>query len=390
MDSTTTTRAGPSSAPPLKVVASRKDGRTGKVRPLVEGDIPEVVELHRRVFRSHQRTSEQTESACGEHLKEIFLRYPWRDESMTSLVYSEDDGRIIGCLGVMPRPMLWNGSPVRVAISHHLMVDPSSRSTLAGVKLLKSFVAGPQELSLATEANHTSHKVWEGLGGKTSLLYSIRWTRALRPSRFVLSRLETRRSLAPFALALRPLGWVVDAALARAAGSHFEQSAPRVYGDDAGGEGLLLEWLREVARHRALQPVYDDGSLRWLLEQLGRMTEHGALRKIMVRNSMGEIIGYYIHFLNPGGVSAVVQVAAKDGAIEDVLDHLFYDAWRLGMIAVSGQLDPRYMAAFLAKQCFFHGGSWMLAHSRNPELLHALDRGDAFLTRLEGEWPLGL
>jgi hypothetical protein len=27
-----------------------------------------------------------------------------------------------------------------------------------------------------------------------------------------------------------------------------------------------------------------------------------------------------------------------------------------------------------------------MVHSNKPELLHAIHRGDAFLTRLEGEW----
>jgi len=53
-----------------------------------------------------------------------------------------------------------------------------------------------------------------------------------------------------------------------------------------------------------------------------------------------------------------------------------------------GQVDPAFFHALSKKDCLFHhdGGSWMLVHSRHPELLHAIHRGDAFLTRLEGEW----
>jgi hypothetical protein len=43
------------------------------------------------------------------------------------------------------------------------------------------------------------------------------------------------------------------------------------------------------------------------------------------------------------------------------------------------------------KNCFFTcRGGWMAAHSRKPELLELLNRGDAFLSRLDGEWCLGL
>lgn len=382
-------RAGFSTSQPLEVIASHTRDRVGQVRPLAEDDIPRVVELHRRVYPNAEKISLRTESAYRAHFEEIFLRHPWCDEAMPSLVYHEGDGRITGCLGVMPCRMSWDRRPIQVATTHHFMVDPSSRSTLAGVRLLKTFLAGPQDLSLATEANNMSRKVWEGLGGKTLLLYSIRWTRALRPSRFVLFRLETRRSLAPFALALRPLGWVIDAALARAPRSHFQQSVPRVSGEDLDGE-TMLGCLHECSRGRSLCSVYDDGSLKWLFDILARKETDGTFRKVLVRNLKQKIIGWYLYYLNPGGVSEVVQIGAKDDSIEDVLDHLFYHAWRQGAIAVSGQLDPRFMPAFLAKQCFLHGGSWTLAHSRNPDLLRTLDRGNAFLTRLEGEWPLGL
>lgn len=382
-------RAGYSPSRPLQAIPSPAHGSGGRVRPLVDDDIPKIVELHRRIYPAAGQTYWPTEAAYRAHFEEIFLRYPRYDEAMPSLVYHEDDGRVIGCLGVMPRRMFWDGRPIQVAMTHHFMVDPFSRSTLAGVKLLKPFLAGPQDVSAATEANHMSRKVWEGLGSKTSLLYSIRWTRALRPSRFVLSRLKTRPSLAPFALALGPFGRVVDAALARAPKSHFQQSAPRVSGEELEAE-TMLGCLHEFSRGRSLWCVYDDASLKWLLEILARRKADGAFQKVLVRNPKREIIGWYLYYANPGGLSEVVQIIAKSSTIEDVLDHLFYRAWREGAIAVSGQLDPLFMHAFLAKQCFFHGGSWMLAHSRNPELLHALDRGDAFLTRLEGEWPLGL
>ena len=40
------------------------------------------------------------------------------------------------------------------------------------------------------------------------------------------------------------------------------------------------------------------------------------------------------------------------------------------------------------KNFLFHRGdrSWMLVHSRRPEVLDAIHRGTAFLTRMEGEW----
>jgi hypothetical protein len=44
------------------------------------------------------------------------------------------------------------------------------------------------------------------------------------------------------------------------------------------------------------------------------------------------------------------------------------------------------MADFSDKNCFFtRRGGWTVANSSKPELLEFLDRGDAFLSRLDGE-----
>jgi len=47
------------------------------------------------------------------------------------------------------------------------------------------------------------------------------------------------------------------------------------------------------------------------------------------------------------------------------------------------------MMEYAGKYCLFHRrGYWTLIHSKKPDLLEAIHRGDAFLTRLEGEWCL--
>jgi hypothetical protein len=47
------------------------------------------------------------------------------------------------------------------------------------------------------------------------------------------------------------------------------------------------------------------------------------------------------------------------------------------------------MDDFSEKNCFFTcRGGWMVAHSRKPNSLELLNSGDAFLSRLDGEWCL--
>ena len=109
----------------------------------------------------------------------------------------------------------------------------------------------------------------------------------------------------------------------------------------------------------------------------------------MVRDDSQKIVGWYIYYVNPGSVGEVVQIGGDPKFTKDVLDHLFYDAWERGLIALHGVLDTRRMADFSDKNCFFTcRGGWAVAHSRKPEILEVLERGDAFLSRLDGEWCL--
>jgi hypothetical protein len=87
--------------------------------------------------------------------------------------------------------------------------------------------------------------------------------------------------------------------------------------------------------------------------------------------------------------SQVLQLAARPGAQGLVLSHLKRDAWDHGATAVTGRLDPSLLPALEAERaCFRHGQPWTLSYSRRPEVLRAIERGKAFVSRLDGEWWL--
>ena len=101
------------------------------------------------------------------------------------------------------------------------------------------------------------------------------------------------------------------------------------------------------------------------------------------------LIGWYLYYLNAGGVSEVVQIAACNGSFDRVLQRLLADAWRQGAVAVRGRLDPRHAQELSDRHCWFRReGTWTLVHSRNADLAAAIHQGNAFLSRLEGEWWL--
>lgn len=351
------------------------------IRPFVEGDIPRVMDLHRRVFAS--RDGSVAPAAHQAYFKEMFFGNPWRSTEPQSLVFEDAGGEVVGFLGVVGREMVLDGRPVRAAIGSHFIVEPNRRATLAGIDLLRSMVSGPQDLTLADDANDLSRKVWEGLGGLTVPLYSLYWTRLLRPVELALTRWGAgRRGVR----AMIPACRVVDAVLARVSGNPFRPPAVSSRGQDLDGRALSA-CLTEVAPRRALRPAYDGQAAAWLLRMLARRPGSGTVRKVLVRGADGKIAGWYVYCGHRRDVIEVLQVGAREEQIGVVLDHLFAQAWHEGALALVGRIDPRLMSAFSARRCFFHHrGGWMLIHSRDPELLQAIQRGDAFLSRLEGEW----
>src|SRR6267142_3360763 len=355
------------------------------VRILTEDDIPAVVALFERVYPEQRWTSS---AACEAYFREIFFGNPWRDLDLSSWV-AEEDGSMAGFAGVVPRRMAFRGRPIRVAVGCQLMVEPNRRHGLTALQLARAALSGPQDLFIADGANELSRQMWAGLGGTAPLLYNLHWTRPLRPARFALSLLEERRALPHLlALAVRPLGALADALAARLRPNrlHREEVELKEHGLDAAS---MLAHLPDIMDGDALQPTYDARALAWLLEQLARKTRHGKLRACAVLEGERRLIGWYLYFARAGGVSEVVQVAARNGSFGRVLQRLLADAWRRGATAVRGRLDPRHIQELSDRHCWFRReGTWTLVHSRHADLAAAIHQGNAFLSRLEGEWWL--
>lgn len=354
------------------------------VRPFVqETDTRPVAELYRRVFGPTESVSARGLDLLEMSFREVFVNNPWCDDSLPSLVYEGDDGAIIGFLGVIPRPMVMNGERLRVAISSCFMVHPERRGRV-GLQLLGRFFSGVQDLSI-TNGNELLRTVWEARGGTTAYLYSIRWTRPLRPSRYVLSFLKRHGIRSAIALALTPLCHAMDGLTGRLGQWPFRSPVSSTSAEELR-PSTLLACVSDLTRCRSLRPEYNERSLQWLLERLAERKDLGRLRQALVRRAGQDAIGWYLYYVNPGGISEVIQVAAKDGSMGEVLRQLFHDAWEHEAVAVSGWLDPAFIQPF-ADECVLHGGggSWVLAHSQRAELLEPIYRGDAFLTTLEGE-----
>jgi len=332
-------------------------------------------------------------SSVQSFFQELYFTNPWIDSTLPSLVYEGKSGRIVGFLGVILRKMSVCGAPIRVAFGGNFVVDPEARSNLAGMRLLGAYMAGEQDLSQTDSANNVSRDLLERLGFRTILPFSIHWARPLRPAHYAvyaISRLTGPVLSASLRFAAKPFCSVVDSIASRLSFSPFRQTESSLHAAELDVD-TLLHCLTEFRTGYSLWPEYDVHSLKWLLSFMERRPARGNLRKVVLRDDSQKLLGWYVYYVKPGAVGEVVQMGGERRFTKDILDHLFYDAWSRGVIALHGVVQSRWMADFSDKNCFFTcRGGWTVAHSRKPELLELLSRGDAFLSRLDGEWCLGL
>jgi hypothetical protein len=353
------------------------------IREFREEDVPAVVSLFERVYPAHRWTSQD---ACGRYLRDILLRNPWRAPDLPSWV-SEDRGRLAGFAGVVPRPMVFRGRPIRAAVGCLYMVDPDQRNSLIAFQLLRAALAGPQDLFIADGSNDATRRLCLGAGGSAPLLYNLHWTRPLRPAQYALSLVKGIGGFEKsVALAMRPLGGLTDALLARSRRNRLH-SEIHGFSDEALDVAAMSSHMPTMLNGSSLHTFYDAPALAWLLEQAALKARHGKFRARAIFDGKRQLAGWFLYYVRPGDVAEVLQVAARNGAFDGVLQHLLADAWQHGAIAVRGRCDPAHTRELSDRHCWLRNeGSWTLVHSRHADIVAAIERGSAGLTRLDGEW----
>jgi hypothetical protein len=129
-------------------------------RPLIESDLPQVADLYWNFMRDRKGPAPP---AVRSVFQTLYFTNPWRDSSISSLVYEDRSGKIVGFLGVIARKMSLCGQPIRVAFGGNFVVSPEARKSLAGMRLLGTYMAGEQDLSATDSANDISRTLLEKL-----------------------------------------------------------------------------------------------------------------------------------------------------------------------------------------------------------------------------------
>lgn len=365
---------------------------TDRIRAFREEDIPQVTDLHIKVFGAgFLKDSPELREEYLAYFKQVFLDDRWRNEDAGPLVHQDRDGKVTGFIGSALRPMVWGGQPILARVSAQFMVDPESRGWV-GVNLLNRFMRGPQDLTIVDEANTASRLLWEGLGGTTALGHSMRWLYPIRPARLGLSLLlRNHHSITRFAMPLAtPATKPLDAMASRILKRRFKSPQDDFSGADVT-ENDIDTCLAEFNRREGVRPDYTPQTYRWLLMRARQMKRNGRFRMVIVRTKEGKVAGWYLYYVKPGGISEVLQVYATPDYMADVVEHLFRSAREDGATGLSGRLDHAIAQTLSERGCVFACGlPWFLVHSRRPELVNTFHHGKAFFSRIDGEFCLRL
>jgi hypothetical protein len=353
------------------------------IRPFEAQDAPAAARLY---LRSMRGIPDAPSAWLADYFVEVFLDNPWRAPGIESLVAVDGD-QMLGFLGLIPRPMRFENQSIQAAVVTQLMVDRERGKGNTVFELIRRGFAGPQDLLYTDGAAEVTARIWEPIGGDAARLYSFSWLRILRPFSTLQHQSIGRRTHGVWNSlnALYRLGALpMDLLAQRIAASALRPTAPfAVVPADAD---TLCTAIGQIGWREKLQPAYDPAAFGWLMKESAK-ARLGELRLRITQDAAGKPNGWFVYYLQRNGVCSLQQLGARRAEeYRGVLRSMFADAAAAGGSCVKGQSQPRRLVDLTEEHCLFrHPNSSVLFHTRNPAIRLALHRGDAALSRLDGE-----
>ena len=351
-----------------------------RVRPLEAADIEQVAALYLDTFFSRGKNPSADLIAC---LEEFYLSGPTVDPHIPSLVHISDTGAISGFVGVNVVPMTFSDTRLRAAFGGTLMVRGREQDPMAGARLLKAFLAGPQDLSLSETANTTSLEMAKALRGVAIASYSLEWMRILRPAAFACDMTLRKSPLRTWALPVargldRLHGWSGRSAKTAAQTAKLEL----VKHVDAEAFAASVEMLTS---HYQLQPDWPGPQLRYVVRKAFEKPLHGQPVAALVTAPNGSPVGAFLYHLREGGVGRVLQLLALPGCEAKVIDCMFADADRRGAAGLRGRTHPAFLESMLGRKMVFANVTNTIVFSRDEAIVDCFRRGQALVNGIAGE-----
>jgi hypothetical protein len=358
-----------------------------QIRPLRAGDVPAVAGLFQRIFRHSDAPPPATLLA---YLQQHYLEAPGCDPEISPLVHVTDEGKITGFVGVNALPMRLGDRHLRAAVCGSLMVEHRGSDPMAGARLLKTFLSGPQDLSFSETASEVSAQMWTSLRGIALPQYSLDWVRIIRPLAFVLDLAGDRVGALRM---LTPLARIIDARLRKPRSGRPLRWA--LVGEDWSVKGGLnaadsdaaafAEAVRTLTSQFALRPDWSKAHLAHIIADAIDKPEWGRPVFGEVRAPGGALVGAFMYHLEPGRIARVMQVLARPGQAGPVIDCLTGHAAARGAAGLRGRTQPALLEAMLGRRIAFTHVASTVVHARDAALLRELKGAHAFLNGLSGE-----
>jgi hypothetical protein len=354
--------------------------QAGIIRDFEMEDIGDVARLFQVTFRASHKPSADLKA----HLEQAFFAHPWAEPDIRSKVFTGPDGRAVGFVGVFPARLELEGRPLRAALAGSMVVEDPKGNPLAGARLLRAVLSGPQDISLTETANHTALGMWQKAGYPLDTGYSFNWLRVLRPASAMLD-IVARRA-APAGLLL-PFGRMADRAAGLLRQVPFEPQrsgqSRTVFTDvplDAFRDALLA-----LARHYPLHPRWDETSLDWFLRQAEEKRKFGFPEWRVGHSPNGSIAGAYAYFSRPGGIAWVLQALCAPGTEGELVEDMFVHAHAMGASGLRGAAHPWLIPALMSRKTLFYGRTFYIAQARDKALLEPIRDGRALISGIAGE-----
>ena len=316
-------------------------------------------------------------------LAATLLDAPWVDAELPSLVAEDDDGRILGFIGVQPRRLTLDGAPIRAVCCSHLVVAPDARTTALGPRLVKHVLSGPQAMTWSDTGTEVVARMWKAFGGFVDPVRSLDWMLVLHGGRWLgrVVAAAARERGRPGRDAV-PVGGVPLHALGRRLMRRaFPDGADGVAWEPASAAEVTRD-LPAMARALRLRADYDEESLTAVLALVA--SAGGEARSATVRRA-GRPIGWYVYLMRHG-VARVLACLGDPREADATLFALAEDVRQHGGTALGGRLEPFLAEALSARMAVLGFARRPVIHVRDPAVRTALAEGSAALSLLDGEW----
>jgi len=358
-----------------------------EIRPLEGGDMEAVAKLFLEILRD---SATPPSPALTDYLRWHYFEMPGNDPEIRPLVHIGAGGAVTGFIGVNSLSLKHRARKLRGAICGTLMVKDHADNPLAGARLLKAVLAGPQDVTLSETASDVARRMWVNLRGVVLPQYSLEWVRILRPGSFLVDRAADRLNLLRF---LAPFGRVLDRLAGwRGASGDLQWSGLREGWSGEGGACALevdpatfSDLVEPLTEQFALRPDWAEGQLDAILSAAREKPSFGKLVLSTVNAPGGRPVGAFAYHVKPGCGARVLQILARPGKTGAVIDCLIGDAFRRGASALRGRTQPALLEAMLGRRIVFLNGSSTVVHSRDAEVIQSCRNGELFFNGLAGE-----